>query len=387
MLKNSLENLTVHGVAKIFFGIFMERVFWFVLFTSVFIYFLVTLHSLFAQFNSHAFITNSQLFEVDQLNHPSITVCDVDVFWCGSSRYRKGNSRGVCDNYDKMTQSFNTNIQCEKNKTMVQQGCNYKLSKHNPGCYTINPNQDTNQDTPGRNTKLKFDTYSQGVYLFVHNKSEVPSFRDRTKHYIRTTGYYTVILTRTDTSRLPDPYRSNCSTSKPSTLHNIPYSHSFCEQVCTAKYMFDKCKTVGDNWWIYLPPSYKDKVNILSNATGDKKLDYEAITRNCILNVLRNIDNSPCRCTKLCKETNYDAKIEQTRTKKNSILLTIYYSKLEFTSSTEVPSYDRTRFLADIGGIVGLLMGMSMLSLFEVGICVGLFVADIILMLLLKVIQ
>ena len=40
--------------------------------------------------------------------------------------------------------------------------------------------------------------------------------------------------------------------------------------------------------------------------------------------------------------------------------------------------------MADVGGVVGLLVGCSLLSVFEVVICVGLYVVDIILKLLLK---
>ena len=92
----------------------------------------------------------------------------------------------------------------------------------------------------------------------------------------------------------------------------------------------------------------------------------------------------PCKCGRPCQETNYNAQIKETDTDRNTIILTFYFEKLQFTSSTEIASYDNTRFLADIGGIVGLLVGMSMLSVVEVSICVGLFVVDLILTLMLK---
>ena len=64
-LKNYIDNLTVHGVTKIFTGSVVERFFWAVVFLGVFAFFLIILYSLFTLFNSHTYITNTQLLEVD----------------------------------------------------------------------------------------------------------------------------------------------------------------------------------------------------------------------------------------------------------------------------------------------------------------------------------
>ena len=66
------------------------------------------------------------------------------------------------------------------------------------------------------------------------------------------------------------------------------------------------------------------------------------------------------------------------------LYMTIYFGKLEISKTTELPAYDHTRFMADIGGLIGLLVGMSAMSVFEVCACIGLYIADMILMLMLK---
>ena len=63
-----------------------------------------------------------------------------------------------------------------------------------------------------------------------------------------------------------------------------------------------------------------------------------------------------------------------------SISLQIHFDTREITKITEVLSYDATRFLADIGGLLGLLIGMSVLSVFEVLFCILLFIVDCILL-------
>ena len=93
------------------------------------------------------------------------------------------------------------------------------------------------------------------------------------------------------------------------------------------------------------------------------------------------------QCAKPCEETVYDAKIVRYGDEDpygGDIRLNFYFNRLEYTRSTEIPAYDKTRFMADVGGVVGLLVGCSLLSVFEVVICVGLYVVDIVLMFLLK---
>ena len=93
----------------------------------------------------------------------------------------------------------------------------------------------------------------------------------------------------------------------------------------------------------------------------------------------------PCKCKILCKETVYDEKLKHTSSyNKANLTLTIYYDKLEIIKSTELPAYEYTRFMADIGGLIGLIIGMSFLSVFEVIICIALCTLDFALMLLLK---
>ena len=382
-LKNYIDNLTVHGVTKIFTGSAVERFFWAVVFLGVFAFFLIILYSLFTQFNSHTYITNTQLLEVDQLKLPSITVCDQSSFECTSMLHRNGSFAPWCDQQQLKAyiKDFVKNTYCW-NKTMVQDGCNYEPSPYHPGCIIINPSQNVTQDTPGRNSKLYFrfhtEIHSRTLYLFLHNRGEVPSFKDRFKYYIKSTGSYNVILSRTDTKRLPAPFYSNCTTPRLSTSQRFPYSRSLCQQVCIAKYMYDKCRAVGAQWYQYLP-SNRNK----QNAHYQNNTEV-AVIRYCTFLVTFNSFNGPCKCAKPCQETVYEAHIKEISTNKRVYSLAFYFEKLEITSSSELPSYDRTRFLADIGGIVGLLVGMSLLSLFEVSICVVLFAVDLILMLTLK---
>ena len=144
--------------------------------------------------------------------------------------------------------------------------------------------------------------------------------------------------------------------------------------------MFDTFGTVGDSWWKYLPRS------IYENHTypNNKNITDEEM-RKQIKAYLYDY-HSPCNCIVPCKETLYEATIKQTSAfYKDMIALTLYFDKLEITRSSEMEAYDSTRFMADIGGLVGLLIGMSMLSVVEVFVCFALYLVDLMLVLMLKI--
>ena len=53
----------------------------------------------------------------------------------------------------------------------------------------------------------------------------------------------------------------------------------------------------------------------------------------------------------------------------------LFLRDLVETHITEVPSYDAVTLLANFGGMLGLMTGMSALSLFEIVIWIGLLLA------------
>ena len=50
----------------------------------------------------------------------------------------------------------------------------------------------------------------------------------------------------------------------------------------------------------------------------------------------------------------------------NKVLLRVYYRELMEMQINEAASYDRVTLVANFGGMLGLMTGMSALSLFEI---------------------
>lgn len=52
--------------------------------------------------------------------------------------------------------------------------------------------------------------------------------------------------------------------------------------------------------------------------------------------------------------------------KKNAAMVQIFYEELNFETLTESPAYSLTSALADLGGLTGLWIGASVVSLLEI---------------------
>ena len=380
LLKEYMDNLSIHGT-KILTGSILERIFWALIYGGGLGYLFFTAHTLWVNFVNYDFITNNEFVEVGSIKLPSITVCDAMNFFCSSILYRNTSAPKYCDNLKMGVKTFNEKIFCWKNDNYTLENCNYKLSQYHPGCVTINPLQDIIQKVQGRHLMAEFafqPNWQNGVHMFLHEKDEVPSWLDRYEYKTHTTGAYDVIITRTDFQRLSSPYRSNCSNANIPTSQRFPYSRSLCQQYCVAAHMLNTCGTLGDHWWQYMPSLVR------GNVTKSNKNKTEESERYCVYESAFTF-HKHCRCTTTCKETIYSAKLVQTNSKPAWIHLNFYYDKLQITKTTEFPAYNSVRFMADIGGLLGMLVGLNVLSMFEIVCCFLLLIIDLILKLLLKV--
>ena len=209
------------------------------------------------------------------------------------------------------------------------------------------------------------------AHLLFHNLQGVPSWVDRHRYTITSKGRYNVIMKQRDIKRLPPPFKSTCSLTASLKNNGFPYSDSFYQEHCFASDMFDTCDAVTDFWEQYLPsanrkidPQFNDRNQMerTRKCLGDFLYDYRA--------------RKPCECKMAREETMYRANIMKYEDRNDSTYMTIYFDKLEISKSTELPAYNSTRFLADIGGLIGLLIGMSLLLVFEVLVCLALYAVD-----------
>ncbi|XP_022111144.1 amiloride-sensitive sodium channel subunit alpha-like [Acanthaster planci] len=195
---------------------------------------------------------------------------------------------------------------------------------------------------------------------------------------------------RTNFTRLPHPY-SNCTVveNANATIFNLPlphvrYSQRACENNCYYQNLTRVCGCADVRF------RYDDNVPLCLNSTQEQCL--EGVERMYLAGML------DCMCSPPCRELQYDIVTGQARwpnekfklflddnignfsddlyqdidsggdpdfLEKNLLKVNVYYDKLEYTTIYQDVAYDHIALLSDMGGNVGLWIGVSVLTVFE----------------------
>ena len=169
-------------------------------------------------------------------------------------------------------------------------------------------------------------------------------------------AYYALYVSQTRMERLPHPYPSNCSNE-----HQTPnpiseyYTHSACYKVCLMNRYLEQCGDVPDFFQKYYSNSSDDNWQTRDN-------------RNCLNRVLKYFNLGSCHCPLACDETIYkvqDEKVADAPKNESYWEFYFYIADRKVTHIHEVPDYTIADVLGAAGGILGLAIGASILSVVE----------------------
>lgn len=77
-----------------------------------------------------------------------------------------------------------------------------------------------------------------------------------------------------------------------------------------------------------------------------------------------------CDCLQDCNSLAYEALVVDSRIRYNDFtskgILKFYFGSDEYTTYKRIPSYGTVKFLSDVGGLLELFLGVSVLSLIEI---------------------
>ncbi|XGW10769.1 hypothetical protein V3C99_012346 [Haemonchus contortus] len=162
------------------------------------------------------------------------------------------------------------------------------------------------------------------------------------------------------------------------------YSVEACHRSCAQKVIIEMCKC-GDP--MYPIPNGK-------NVSACRATD--SVQRDCLRNATLYLGEvyskekggiPGCYCHQPCKETNYEVTYSAARWpsgsakvmdcvpgdflclekyRKNAAMIQIFYEELNYETLRETPAYTLTSVLADLGGLTGLWIGASVVSLLEI---------------------
>ncbi|VDK83305.1 unnamed protein product [Litomosoides sigmodontis] len=262
-------------------------------------------------------------------------------------------------------------------------------------CYTFNWNRtkQVKAHQTGANFGLRVLLYADiseylptseavGFRITIHDKWVVP-FPDAFG-YNAPTGFLSSFGVRMKKfNRLVPPYGQCLEDNKSNHESIYPgynYSTEGCHRSCHQKEVIRICGCAN--------PAYPKP----TTAISCKVTDHTA--RECIKNATLHFSRlssegnlTDCVCHQPCSEVNYEVTYSAARwpsgtTKvmecdamddlcmeqysKNAAMVQVFYEELNYETLTETPTYTLTSALADLGGLTGLWIGASVVSLMEI---------------------
>ena len=158
-------------------------------------------------------------------------------------------------------------------------------------------------------------------------------------------------------NRLQYPYEPNC------TSHNVLtdqlstfYSQTVCHSSCMLEDYIKQCGDVP-NYWMNMTSR---KIKTIYKTTLRSRL-------KCLKKTLFDFRSDNCKCTLSCTETRYKARVKTLgQNRKGEWYITIRNDDTRITKIVQVPDYSLEDCLGNVGGILGLAIGASCLSLVEI---------------------
>uniref|UniRef100_A0A182PBQ5 Pickpocket n=1 Tax=Anopheles epiroticus TaxID=199890 RepID=A0A182PBQ5_9DIPT len=224
----------------------------------------------------------------------------------------------------------------------------------------------------------------QGFKILLHTSSEYPQV---SKQYYRVPLSQEVIIsvkpqmiTTSDGLRDYTPERRQCFFNHERHLKYFKvYTQQNCELECITNFTLHKCGCVKFS----MP---RDNLTDVCGASMIKcynDAEDELLEEDVKYIVDKSHDyRAKCNCLPACTSVQYDAEISQADLDWKSLFaafkqtlgdqgdgqfarLTIYFKETQFITSKRSELYGVTDFLANCGGLLGLFMGVSLLSLAE----------------------
>ena len=367
--KSYAETFSVHGLTRIIYAGLKERVLWCLMFGAAVVGLCFMNREIIEKFYNKDVRTEIRIEQRESLKWPSITIC---------SKLALQKSFGCNGNLSLVTivpqtlcsmnlqspdvkemiegQRFQTKMGCVVYNTngtllyngMMKRGLNIKYRNRNPNDRIVvsfyDPNVAKNSSQSFYMQDIDSDNFFQNVS--VNGEGNISP------------GAYEFLLHTTEIKKLGPPQNSKCSNKRSiSDKHHSRYTYEGCVDACTAKKLKESCGIMMDAFQDYFP--FKGKT---AKNQSDTQQCYGMFLGQYYLN---NTFLNNCGCQQPCKQSVYEV------TQKKLSDLDYWYLKIRFKSKMvnvirEYPLYTPQELVSQVGGICGLFLGTSLLSLVEV---------------------
>ena len=391
-----IESFTVHGLTRVLVGSRIESLIWLLILTggitlSTFV--IIQLVGKYLTYEVNSIIRHKA---TDKNTFPSLAICEKDLLlnayfaFCGVPLSEFNVNRN-CSNIKPYV--TNTTMGNEKwwsngifNVTLCQSWDGHfclnekyfkSVTRHNNSCIVFNPNG-TFSDIYSH-VVIGFDIHRPS-YVKKETQTVILPFDSRV-HEIDVTAsinimpwkVYSVVLEKTFIERLPAPYASNCSEDKDKDIFPGKYTRRQCVESYTYLHIYQTCGAVYDYHRQFMDKVFLDKYKKKQNTTEQIK---------CMLNQANEKQihfsecNFPCHEIDVSTVTHFyeDPSVKPNNKTKNDTYrykIDLSYRLVDtYTQIEEAPRYTWDQVLSEIGGFLGLVIGASVISLFEILACI-----------------
>ena len=417
-----MDSITIHGLPRVFSSrSWISKTCWSVVFISACVILSYALYGRVLTYQEKKTLVKIEKTRGKQMNYPVMHICDTDMPADAASmdlkEFPKNCTQDSGNGTKRPTKLFldgckmfmhEVNFSCEYDfRTKCQFPKHFTPAKHYYQCFTFNKDGSLIQSMSERNngvnllifknsTKAEQFSYGlsplkemkRGLVIQVNPPGEHMGYSSEKVIYL-VPGFRTEIsLKKKVFRRLPKPFQSQC-TSKTSIKQIIGgiYTEKNCLSSCLFNTIYETCGDVIQEARGFMPPEEYPKT---------KKFINDTIFYNCVFSdVYLKTNYIDCDCPVPCNETVYQPKVSQRPWRQASLTtqvrgevarflklpfdqvnleffnkymihLNVYYE--DFTTETVVEEelYSRASLLSDFGGLMGLLVGASTISMMEI---------------------
>eukprot|EP00112_Aurelia_sp_Birch-Aquarium-sp1_P026295 Seg924.18 transcript_id=Seg924.18/GoldUCD/mRNA.D3Y31 product="Acid-sensing ion channel 4-A" protein_id=Seg924.18/GoldUCD/D3Y31 len=431
IVSNYVQSTTIHGISNIYSGrnIFM-KLFWLIVFLNVFGLLVWQVHNIIKRRMKNEVITMVENIAHKSMEFPAVTFCSTRPFRKSISldEFNAARYRSITSNLTRYGLTINEFLIIENQCSFDQRQCKFTedflvtTSWSLGNCFTfkantsrrqrhlgqehgfsllININQEkfTNYDSTAamRREVLKF--YPVGVKVMIHERNENIEFFAGTDAILVSPGTMTSIhIKKQNIKRLKPPYPDGCvekATADKVIGMPIPstksYSVALCEFMCKIREKKKLCNAVKDDDINQLKLLFRNVTfNYRTPKTAEEVIcvydEFQMLSspaRNCYcpqpceeqkykLTISTGVWPSNDNVPHLCSLVNHDRidlgqNCSKEVIKDNFLRLEVYFKDFNVEIIKQSPAYGDDQFISDLGGNIGLWIGASVYSLFELG--------------------
>eukprot|EP00112_Aurelia_sp_Birch-Aquarium-sp1_P020291 Seg5197.2 transcript_id=Seg5197.2/GoldUCD/mRNA.D3Y31 product="Acid-sensing ion channel 4-A" protein_id=Seg5197.2/GoldUCD/D3Y31 len=437
IVSNYFQSTTIHGISSIYNGrnIFM-KLFWLVIFLNVFALLAWQVYKISVRLNKNEVLTMVENTAYQSMEFPAVTLCSTRPFRKSFSfgEFSAAKFDSMTSNLSRYGLTIDEFLMHEKLCTFDQYQCSFKddffvtTSWSLGNCFTLKANTSRRQRHLGLKhgfrlginiNQDKFTNYDStasdgrdidkfppvGVKVMIHNRNENIDFFAHTDAILVSPGTMTSIhIKKQNIKRLPPPFPDRCveeETADEVIGRPIPsttsYSVGLCEFMCEIREKKKFCNAVEvddinqlkllfpNGTFNYRTPAtteeYKcvdDEFEKHSNITRDCNCPQPCKEQKYRLTVSTAVwpsnDNVPYICSLLnSARIHFGSNCSKEAIKDNILRLEVSFKDFTVESIKQSPAYGSDQFISDLGGSVGLWIGASVYSLFELtSMCISL---------------